>query len=238
MPIEQTTAPPASPLLRAWQVYSMAAIYLVIGLAIGFVLRTSEPAAPTAPVAAPRTAAPNPASGANPADPHAAVPNSGVPSLDQMRQIADRQAAPLVEKLKSNPNDSALLMQLGSIYHSAHQFGEAAAYYGKAVAADPKNTAARTKLAISLYRAGDADAAVTQLNRALQDSPADANALFNLGMIRWQAQQDAAGAVAAWRQLLKSNPQLSDDRKAEVQKLIDGVTASTGDRKPRGGEKP
>jgi len=202
----------------------MAAIYLAIGLAIGFVLRASRAPA-RVPVAAAAHAAPAASAGAN-------------PTLDQMSQIADRQAAPLLEKLKSHPNDSGLLIQLGSVYHSAHQFSKAAAYYGKAVAADPKNDAARTKLAISLYREGDADAAIAQLDRTLQDDPGDANALFNLGMIRWQAQQDGGDAVAAWRQLLKSNPQLSGDRKAEVEKLIADVTASAGGKKQPGGEKP
>ncbi len=224
MAIEQITASTASPTLRSWQVYAMAAIYLAIGLVIGFVLRVSRPAAPAA-AASVRQPAPNAAASANP------------PTLDQMKQLADRQAAPLVEELKSHPGDSALLMQIGSVYHSAHQFSEAAAYYGKAVEADPKNNAARTKLAISLYREGDADAAIAQLNRALQDAPNDANALFNLGMIRWQARHDGAGAVAAWRQLLKSNPQLSDDRKAEVQKLIAGATSSTSDQKQARSEK-
>ena len=229
MVIEHTAAPLASPTLRAWQVYSMAAIYLVIGLAIGFVLRASQSATSASVVPAPRPAPPAPAS---------ANPPTGTSRLDQMKQLADRQAAPLIENLKNHPNDSALLMQLGSVYHSAHRFSEAAAYYGKAVEADPKNDAARTKLAISLYREGDADAAIVQLNRTLEDDPSDANALFNLGMIRWQANHDGAGAVSAWRRLLKSNPQLSDDHRAEVQKLIAGVTASPGDQKQPGSGKP
>ena len=227
MAIEQATAPRASPTLRSWQVYSVAAIYLVIGLAIGFVLRAPQSAGSASVVRAHRSA-PNPVANVSPA--------AASPTLDQLKQLADRQAAPLLEKLKSHPNDSALLVQIGSIYHSAHQFSQAAAYYGKAVEADPKNAAARTKLAISLYREGDADAAIAQLNRTLEDDPNDANALFNLGMIRWQANHDGAGAVAAWRQLLKSNPQLSDDRKAEVQKLIAGV--SPADQKQAGGKKP
>ena len=233
MAIEPSTASPASPALKSWQVYSMAAIYLAIGLAIGFVLRASRPASSASAAPASRS---TPGAAADPSS--LALPPAHPMTLDQMKQLADRQAAPLVDKLKTHPNDSALLMQLGSIYHSAHQFSQAAAYYGKAVAADPKNDAARTKLAISLYRSGDADAAIAQLNRTLQDAPRDANALFNLGMIRWQANHDGAGAVAAWRQLLKSNPQLSDDRKAEVEKLISEANAPQSDRKQPGSNEP
>jgi cytochrome c-type biogenesis protein CcmH/NrfG len=39
-------------------------------------------------------------------------------------------------------------------------------------------------------------------------------------MIRWQGKQDNEGAMEAWQQLLKSNPGLSPERRAKVQKLM------------------
>jgi cytochrome c-type biogenesis protein CcmH/NrfG len=152
-----------------------------------------------------------------------------MPSLQEMKQMADKQAAPLLEKLKTDPNNGALLVQVGGIYHSTHQFAEAVAYYGKAVQAEPKNVDFRTKLAISLYRGGDVDRAIVQLNQALSIDPKDANALFNLGMIRLQGKQDGKGALAAWQKLLKSNPQLSPDRKAAVLKLMADVMTTLGE---------
>jgi cytochrome c-type biogenesis protein CcmH/NrfG len=67
------------------------------------------------------------------------------------------------------------------------------------------------------------DGAIGQLEQALRNDPKDANSLFNLGIIKWQGKQDGKGALAAWQELLKSNPQLSADRKAEVQKLMADV---------------
>ena len=151
------------------------------------------------------------------------------PSLEQMKQMGDKQAAPLKEKLKSDPNNNALLIQVAAIYQSTHQFQAAAAYYGKAVQNDPRNAVLRTELASSLYLGGDADGAIAQLNQALKDDPNNANALFNLGMIRLQGKQDGKGALAAWRQLLKTNPQLSADRKATVLKLMADVMTTLGD---------
>ena len=49
-------------------------------------------------------------------------------------------------------------------------------------------------------------------------------------MNRLQGKSDGKGAVAAWQRLLKSNPQLSADRKAQVQKLMADVLTSLGDR--------
>ncbi len=146
-----------------------------------------------------------------------------MPTLDQMKQMADKKAAPLLERLKTDPNNSAVLSQVGAIYQGTHQFQEAVVYFEKAVQADPKNVATRTQFASCLYYNGDVDGAISQLQQALRDDPKDANSLFNLGMIKWQGKQDSNGAIAAWKQLLKSNPQLSAERKATVQKLLADV---------------
>jgi len=151
------------------------------------------------------------------------APAGQMPSLDQMKKMADTKAAPLLEKLKTDPTNSDLLKQVGNIYQATHQFKEAAGYYDKALQTDPKNVAIRTELASSLYYNGDVDGAISQLQKGLQYDPKDANSLFNLGMIKWQGKQDAKGAIAAWQELLKSNPQLSADRKATVQKLMADV---------------
>ncbi len=143
-----------------------------------------------------------------------------MPSLDDMKHMADKKAEPLLAKLKTDPNNSQLLNQIGMLYKATHQFKDAAGYFQKAVDADPKNVAARTDLASCLFYEGDADGAIQQLQQSLSYDPKDANSLFNLGMIRLQAKNDPHGAIAAWQQLLKLNPALAGDKKAAVQKLI------------------
>jgi cytochrome c-type biogenesis protein CcmH/NrfG len=198
----------AGEILQGRQVYLLATICLMLGLGIGYAMRGIEQPAPH--------------------ELSAAAPSASrhAPTLDDMRRMADRQAAPLLAKLKSSPNDSSLLVQIAGIYHGSHQFKEAASYYDRAVQADQKNVALRTKLASSLYRSGDIDGAIAQLNEGLRYEPNDANSLFNLGMIRLQGKGDGKAALTAWRLLLKSNPQLSPDRRAEVQKLIADVLTS------------
>ena len=202
--------PTASSAWQVKQVYAMAAISLVVGLAIGYLFRGSQSPAPTPP---PVAAASQPSS---------APGGTGgqMPSLDQMKQMADNKAAPLLEKLKSDPNNADLMIKVGDLYVATHQFKEASGYYDKALHVDPKNVPVRTQLASCLYYQGDVDGAITQLQQALQYDPKDANSLFNLGMIKLQGKKDSKGALAAWHLLLKSNPQLSADRKAAVQKLI------------------
>jgi cytochrome c-type biogenesis protein CcmH/NrfG len=162
--------------------------------------------------------------GAN-AQPFVAAGGMGgqMPSLEQMKQMADTKAAPLLEKLKSDPNNSDLLIQAGDIYKATHQFKEAATYYDKSLQVDPKNVAVRAEMASCLYYSGDVEGAISQLEKALQYDPKDANSLFNLGLFKWQGKQDGKGALAVWQQLLRSNPHLSAERKATVQKLMADV---------------
>ena len=203
MPIPPFPAAATDRRLEGKHVFLIAALCLIAGLAGGFTARGFRiPATPTVKPS-----------------PHAAS-GGHILSVAQMKQIADRQAAPLLEKLKADPNNPELLAQVGTIYHTTHQFQEAAAYYQKAVAADQKNLALRTKLAASLYRSGDPDAALAQLAQAQKIDAKDANTLFNVGMIKWQGKGDAKGAIAAWQRLLKTNPQLSAERRATVQQLM------------------
>jgi len=255
------TASAASETLRASQVYAMAGICLAAGLGIGYLLRGSQlpqsspPPASIAGASSPsgvgvggvqipsleemqqvNNSQPRQAANAGVSSARGGAMAGGrMPSLAEMKQMADKQAAPLLEKLKSEPNNSALLVQLGAIYHATHQFKQAAVYYDRAVQADPKDVATRTKLASSLYRNGDVDGAIAQLNLALGYNSTDADALFDLGMIKLEGKQDSKGALAAWQQLLKSNPQLSADRKATVQRLMADVLTTLGDQHGIGG---
>ena len=193
---------------QAKQVYAMAVISLVVGLAIGYLFRGSQSQAPAQPAANAQPTAPAGGMGGK------------MPSLEEMKQMAEKKAEPLLEKLKSDPNNKDLLVQVGNVYEATHRFKDAATFYGRALQVDPKNIVLRTQMASCLYYDGDVDGAITQLQQSLQDSPKDANSLFNLGMIKWRGKKDSKGAVAAWQQLLKLNPQLSPDRKAQVQKLM------------------
>jgi len=211
MPNESVEPVRIGPAWQPSQVYAMAAVCLVVGLAIGYLFRGSQSTA----LAQPAVNAQSPTTPGG--------MGGQMPSLDQMKHMADKKAAPLLEKLKSDPTNVDLLKQVGNIYQATHQFKDAAGYYDEALKTDPKNVPIRAQLASSLYYGGDVDGAISQLQTALQYDPKDANSLFNLGMIKWQGKQDGKGALVAWRELLKSNPQLSADRKAAVQKLIADV---------------
>lgn len=190
---------------QAWQVYVMAAICLFVGVFVGYLARGSAPAA-SVQATQPTVAAATPA------------PAQQMPSLEDMKRMADKQVEPLLAKLQKDPANADLLNQVGSVYRMTHQFKTAADYYQRALDVNPKNVGARTDLASCLYYEGDINGAIAQLEKSLTYDPKHAGTLFNLGMIRWKGKGDAAGAIASWQKLLKSNPDYQN--KDAVQKLI------------------
>jgi tetratricopeptide (TPR) repeat protein len=228
MPNEPIGSGAGETIWRPKQVYAMAIICLLVGLAIGYLFRGSQSPALPAHAAIDAVGA-EPAAGMQaavnaPASASAGSPSTGMggkmPSLDDMKKMADTRAEPLLAQLKTDPKNTAVLVQVANIYESTHQFKDAAGYYERALQVTPKNVALRTEMASCLYYSGDVDGAIGQLQQSLKYQPKDANALFNLGMIKLQGKQDGEGALAAWRQLLKSNPELDANHKATVDKLI------------------
>ena len=203
---------------EAKQAYALAVVCLLIGLVVGYLFRGSR-----SPVVSP----PNPAEATAGAPSRMNPPRAsggqagGHPvTLEQMKQMAEKKAEPLLAKLKDDPKNADLLGQVGAIYMATHQFKEAGDYFARALEADPKNLHTRTQLASCLYYNGDVDGALQELNRAIAQDPKDANSLFNLGMIRWQGKSDRKGALEAWGKLLKTNPQLEPAKRAQVEKLM------------------
>lgn len=195
---------------RPLQAYGLAAICFLLGLPVGYFIHSS---APTPTPAAPVSAAVQPEA------------PEGMPTLDQMKRMADKSAQPLVAKLKENPNDAKLLIQAGNVYMGTHQFKDAIPYYQKALQSDPKNFAVRADLASCLYYMGDSDGALAELQKTLNHDPNHAGTLLNVGIIKWKGKNDAAGAIATWQKLLKTNPKF--ERRDQVEHLIEMAKQGT-----------
>ncbi len=213
----QTDPQPATPLWKPAQTYTMAVVCLLIGLVIGYFLRGSA----SQPVAAVATeAAAQPSQGSLAQNPHAGMgQQQRMPTLDEMKQMADKQAEPLLAQLQKNPDDADLLNKIGTMYRVTHQFKTAIDYYQKSLAINPKNVGARTDMASCMYYLGDVDGALKQLDKSLTYDPKHAGTLINIGIIKWKGKNDVDGAVATWQKMLKLNPDF--ENKEMIENLID-----------------
>jgi cytochrome c-type biogenesis protein CcmH/NrfG len=178
------------------QAYVLAVICLVVGIAGGWFIRGSQ---------SPAAASPETASASAPA-PAMGNPGTQAPTPAQMQKMADTQAAPLIEKLKADPTNTAFLANIGNIYYDTQQYPTAIDYYQRALKVDPANAGVRTDMATAYWYTGAADTAIAEFQKSLSYEPNKANTLFNLGIVEWQGKMDIDKAVATWQKLLDTNP--------------------------------
>jgi len=199
-----------SPTTENWtntRAYTMAIICLLVGIAGGWFLRGSQSTAAAATLAAAGESA------------SSAMGNTATqPTPEQMKNMADVQAAPLLDRLKFNPNDPDLLAKIGNIYYDTQQFPAAIDFYHRSLALQPSNASIRTDMATAQWYSGNIETALTEFNKALAYEPTNANTLFNLGIVQWQGKMDINGAVETWQRLLDTNPNY--ENKQKVQELM------------------
>ena len=190
------------------QAYVLSVICLLLGVAVGYLVR--GPAAPNNTATQTRAAASE--------QPLAAMGGTQQPSVEQLRQMADTQAQPLLKQLESDPKNSALLYQIGNLYYDAQQYPAAVRYYENSLKIDPKATDVRTDMATAYHLMGQPDRAIQEYDAVLKIDGKHANALFNEGMVKWQDKMDFSGAIALWKRLLEVHPDYA--QRDRVEKLI------------------
>ena len=189
-----------------FQAYALSVVCLAIGLAGGWFIRGSQSSG-SSPVET--------ASASASQDTSAAM---GQPTPEQLRHMADKQAAPLLDALQKDQANPDLLAKIGNVYYDAQQFPVAIDYYQRVLKIRPADASVRTDMATAYWYTGSADAAIAEFNRALADEPNKPNALFNLGVVQWQGKMDINGALATWQRLLDTNPNY--EGKAKVVELM------------------
>ena len=186
----------------AWtgtQAYLLAAFCLLLGVALGYLFRGSAPVG-TAQAAASTSV----------------QQGSATQHTDPNAQAALAQAAaPLLETVNKDPNDFDSLVKLGNLYYDGQQYPSAIQYYERALTIHPDNPDVRTDMGTAYWYSGNADKALSAMEGSLKYRPGHPQTLFNLGWVRWQGKQDPAGAIEAWQQLLKSNPDYPEKQKVE-----------------------
>ena len=175
------------------QAYTLAVICLLVGIAGGWFVRGSGTT----------SAATRSAIASAPDSTGAGAPT---PTPAQLQHMADTQVAPMLEKLKSDPNNAELLASIGNVYYDAQLYPSAIDYYGRALKVQPSNSNVRTDMATAYWYTGSADSAIAEFQKSLSYEPNKANTLFNLGIVQWQGKMDIKAAVATWQKLLDTNP--------------------------------
>jgi cytochrome c-type biogenesis protein CcmH/NrfG len=202
-----TTKPTASH-VQSWtstQAYILAAFCLVLGVALGYLFRGSASPIVTASAASSVESA---SAQGQPKQPPQITP-------EQQKAMVEKAVAPLLATLTQNPDDFDSIVKVANLYYDGQQYPDAVSYYERALKIQPKNADVLTDLGTSLWYGGDADKAIAEFQAALKYQPGRASTLFNLGIVRWQGKKDPKGAVQAWEELLRRNPNFPEKQKLQ-----------------------
>lgn len=181
------------------QAYLLAAFCLLLGVMLGYLFRGSA-----SPVALATASA---------ASQQGTAPQQ--PSAAEVQAALAHATEPLLEAVKKDPKDYDSLVKLGNVLYDAQQFASAIDYYNRALAIHPENADVRTDMGTAYWYTGNADKALETMQISLKYRPGHPQTLFNLGWIRWQGKADAKGAIEAWEQLLKANPDYPQKQQVE-----------------------
>lgn len=166
---------------------------------------------------------------AQPAQVAAAAPSPAPPAgMTQNAPSMDALAAQLLATARQNPADPTVFIQLGDLYSDHKQYAKAVEYYGKALELRPGDVNVRTDLGTAFWYTGDAQKALAEYEKSLKVDPKHPQTLFNVGLVKWQGLGDTAGAITAWKTLLRLNPQFP--QRAQVENLIQQAGAGPASR--------
>ena len=193
---------------KSWnnvQTYTMAVICLILGTAAGYLLH-----APAVANAGTVTSMVAPSKAP-------ASPSPSMPSAMDMKRMADKTVAPLLEQLQKNPQDADLLAKIGRAYMAAQQYQSAQQYYERSAAVKPQADHLN-ELSFVYVKLGDLDKAIATLNEALKLEPKNGAVLYNLGYFEWKGKADPKAAIAAWQAFLKADPK--SPKRAQVEQML------------------
>ncbi len=135
----------------------------------------------------------------------------------------DSSIRPLLERLKSSPNDSDLLATIGNRYYDHRDYDKAVEYYERSLTLRPDNVDVRTDMGTAIWYGGDPDGAIREYEASLKFEPNHSQTLLNMGIVKWQGKRDGTAALELWQRLLRLNPNYPDRQK--VDQLIQQVQA-------------
>jgi len=131
------------------------------------------------------------------------------PQQQQQPALSNEQARNILsleQEVAINPTNVDAWTQLGNVYFDTSNFAKAIVAYEKSLALSPNNANVLTDLGVMYRRNGQPAKAVEAFDRAMAINPSHEQSRFNKGIVLRYDMNDREGAVKAWEELLKVNP--------------------------------
>ncbi len=148
----------------------------------------------------------------------AQAPPAAQPGIDPQ---SASQILALEQQLVGNPNDVSSWTQLGNLYFDADRYSNAIRAYTKSIELRPGSANVLTDLGVMYRRNKQPIDAVESFKKAIAADPTHEQSKFNLGIILMYDLQDVQGAIEAWEELLKVNPNAVTGNGVSIRQVIE-----------------
>ena len=134
---------------------------------------------------------------------------------------ATSQIQTLKEIVKKDPKNLPAWVELGNLYFDTDKPQEAIDAYSRYLAAKPDNPDVRTDMGIMYRKLGQFDKALEEFRKAARSDPKHVNSRYNIGLVLLHDKQDIQGAVKAWEEYLKVDPNSERAKRirAQIEKM-------------------
>lgn len=144
--------------------------------------------------------------------PTGSVQTTSVPPQQQQQQppgLTREQASDILrleQEVAANPANIDAWTKLGHVYFDINNPAKAINAYEKSLELRPDDPNVLTDLGVMYRRNGQPDKALTSFEKAIALDPRHEQSRFNKGIVLRYDMNDREGAVKAWEELLKINP--------------------------------
>jgi len=127
----------------------------------------------------------------------------------------------LKEIVTKDPKNLSGWVELGNLYFDSHQPKEAIEAYSQYLKVKPDNPDVRTDMGIMYRELRQFDRAIEEFKKAAQSDPKHANSRYNIGIVLLHDKQDINGAIKAWEEYLKVDPnsERAQRIRAQIEKM-------------------
>jgi cytochrome c-type biogenesis protein CcmH/NrfG len=147
------------------------------------------------------------------------APESAPPTRNSIE--ATSQIQTLKEIVKKDPKNLPAWVELGNLYFDTDQPKEAIDAYNHYLAVKPDNPDVRTDMGIMYRKLGQFDKALEEFRKAARSDPKHVNSRYNIGLVLLHDKQDMQGAIKAWEEYLKVDPnsERAQRIKSQIEKM-------------------
>ena len=127
----------------------------------------------------------------------------------QQQDLSSEQARAILtleQEVATNPTNVEAWTQLGHIYYDTDNPAKAIRAYEKSLELRPNDPNVLTDLGVMYRRNGQPEKALAAFDKAISIAPNHEQSRFNKGVVLRYDMNDREGAIKAWQELLKINP--------------------------------